>query len=822
MRILRKRYCGLMATAAFVALAPSALAQENSLNDLTDGSVKVAAADDVPLQIAATEGVPVQVAGAQTMPNAPEVERVLITARRREEDAQDVPVSASVVTGVTLDKFPTFNLQQLTQLVPSLNYTSPNPRNTAFTIRGLGSSVVAIAQANDGLEPGVGFYIDQVYYGRPATAAFDFVDIDRVEVLRGPQGTLFGKNTTAGAIVITTRAPTFDREIEAELTGGNFGFVQGKGAISGAIVDDLVAGRLSVQATRRGGVIHNVVTGVDENDIINWGVRGQILYRPNENFNLTVSTDFDSFAPTCCTQVFLRVAPTLKPAAQQYPALAAGIGYVPPSTNPYDRLTDIDAALGVTTSEGGLAGVANWNIGFATLTSVSAWRWWDWDAANDRDYTALHIQLLQHIPSRQIQYSQELRIASNGMNTVDYVAGLYWFEQRVQGHPITQYGSDGAYWLVVGPPAIPSNLLTGYTSEGHTKFISDSYAVFGEATWHVLERLDASLGLRYTYEDKDGTFNSIVYGGLDTSSNPALRAKQLQILRPQAYTATVSDGSVSGRANVSYKLTDDIMGYAIYSQGYKSGGINMSGLPLNAANQPALDTAVIKPERNTTIETGVKSELLDRRLTLNVDGYITTVHDFQANVVDNAPGALRGYLANVPKVRVQGIEFDSLYVVNENFSGYLNGAWTDGQNVSYPHGPCPIELTTTATTQCNLSGKPLSGVPKYVIAVGGEYVHNLDLGAWNGQGFVNVEANWRTKTYGESSDSKYTVIEGYGIVNLNIGFRQAGPWEAFFWVKNLFDKNYIQNVTVQAGNSGLILATPSDPRTFGITLRVHY
>src|SRR5262249_15603968 len=158
--------------------------------------------------------------------------------------------------------------------------------------------------------------------------------------------------------------------------------------------------------------------------------------------------------------------------------------------------------------------------------------------------------------------------------------------------------------------------------------------------WHVLERLDASLGLRYTYEDKDGAFDSIVYGGLDTSNNAALRAKQLQILRPQSYTATVSDGSVSGRANVSYKLTDDIMAYAIYAPGYKPGGINRPGLPLTAANQPALATAVIKPERNSTVEVGLKTELFDRRMTFNVDGYITTVHDFQANVVDNAPGAL--------------------------------------------------------------------------------------------------------------------------------------------------------------------------------------
>ena len=185
----------------------------------------------------------------------------------------------------------------------------------------------------------------------------------------------------------------------------------------------------------------------------------------------------------------MRVAPTLKPAAQQYPALAAGKNYAPPSMNPFDRKTDIDANLAVDTSEGGVSAVADWNLGPVTLTSVSAWRCWDWDAANDRDYTSLIIQTLQHIPSRQIQYSQELRIASNGVNKVDYVAGLYWFQQTIKGHPITQYGPDAAYWLLGPPPGIPSNLLDGYVSEGHTNFRSDSYAAFGEFVWHVTDRL---------------------------------------------------------------------------------------------------------------------------------------------------------------------------------------------------------------------------------------------------------------------------------------------------------------------------------------------
>ncbi len=760
------------------------------------------------------------IAAAQTG-NANAAERVLVTARRREEDPQMVPVSLSVIDFETLDRTSTYNINQLTQLAPSLNYTSPNPRNTALTIRGLGSSVVAIAQANDGLEPGVGFYVDQVYHGRPATAAFDFVDLERVEILRGPQGTLFGKNTTAGAINITTRAPTFEREIIGEVTGGNLGFFQAKAALSGAIIDSRLAARVSAAFTKRNGVIENVTTGADNNNVSNVAARGQLLYRPNEIFRLLLSTDFSAFDSNCCTQVFVRVAPTLKPAAQQYPALAAGKNYAPASFDPFERKTDIDANLAVDTSEGGVSAVADWNLGAVTLTSVSAWRWWDWDAANDRDYTSLIIQTVQHIPSRQIQYSQEFRIASNGVNTLDYVAGVYWFQQTLKGHPITQYGPDGAYWLLGAPPGIPGNLLDGYVTEGHTRFKSDSYAAFGELNWHVTDRLSISPGLRYTYEEKDGTFESQVSGGLDTT-NATLIARKLSILRPQSYEASVSDGSASGRVTVSYQLNPNFMAYGSYAQGYKSGGINMSGLPLNPSNLPALSTAVVEPERNTTYEVGLKTAFFDNRLVLNVDAFETTVRDFQANVVDTGPGALRGYLANVDKVRVQGIELDSVFTVSENFSGHFSATWTDGKYVSYTDGPCPIERIGTATTVCDLSGRPLTALPKWALSGGGEYVHDAGFLGLDGQVYLGAEVSYRSKTSGDPSASQYTVIDGYTIVNLAAGFRQAGPWEVFLWVKNLFDEEYMQNLTVQAGNSGLIVGTPNDPQIFGLTVRARY
>src|ERR1700682_1431537 len=189
-------------------------------------------------------------ARAQSEQRSAALEAIIVTARLRQEDAQAVPIPLSVANGDTLQTTYTNNISQLSSLVPSLNYVSPNPRNTAFTIRGLGSSVVAVSQSNDGLEPGVGFYVDQVYHGRPATAAFDFVDLERVEVRRGPQDTLFGKNTTAGAINIVSKAPTFEREVDAEVSAGNLGFYQAKASLSGGRIDNLVAAQICATPPR--------------------------------------------------------------------------------------------------------------------------------------------------------------------------------------------------------------------------------------------------------------------------------------------------------------------------------------------------------------------------------------------------------------------------------------------------------------------------------------------------------------------------------------------------------------------------------------------
>jgi len=760
---------------------------------------------------------------AAVVPAAPAadlLETVTVTARLREELPQAVPIALSLVDAATLDRTNAGNLSQLTTLLPAVTYSSPNPRNTALTIRGLGSSVVAVSQANDGLEPGVGFYVDGVYHARPATAAFDFVDLARVEVLRGPQGTLFGSNSTAGAISLTTRAPTFAPEGVTEASLGEYGLRQTKAALSGALIGDLLAGRLSAAVTQRDGLVKNVLTNSRVNNSNTATYRGQLLFQTGANFHLRLSIDHASFRGTCCTQVYVTVAPTLKPAARQYASLAAGLGYTPPSLNPYDRMTALDAELGVRTDEGGVSATATWDKARYALTSISAWRYWNWDAANDRDYTGLPIQTLQHIPSRQDQYSQELRIASRGTNTMDWYAGLYAFRQRITGEPITEYGSAATYWLL-GPvttnsaTTYPANLLSGYGTDGHTDFSARSVAVFAELIWHLSGKLSVTTGWRYTDEYKHGDYVSTVYGGLATTNARLLRA-QLSILRPQGYSARVADSIPTGRVNLVYRWSDAVMTYLSYANGQKSGGINMSGLPLNAANLPALSTAVIKPERSQTAELGAKTNWFGGQLTFNGDLFATVVRDFQANVVDTGPGALRGYLANIEQVRVRGLELEGALQISRSLSLHASSSWTDARYRAYHNAPCPIEAISAATAVCDLTGRSLAATPHLATAAGAMLTYPLRDGT---DLFVDADYIHRGPQFGDPSDSAYAVLPAYDVVNARAGWR-GGHAELYVWAKNLGNSHHLQNVTIQAGNSGLILGSPSDPRAAGLTLRL--
>jgi len=806
MLLLSVSTAAVLATTAFAQEAPAPAASSEPKDKAQAQPIQVAQAVET---------------AASPLGNAA-VEQLLVTARRREENAQEVPVALSVIGLQQIEATGSYNVGQLTQLTPSVQFFSSNPRNTAITIRGLGTS---FGLTNDGLEPGVGLYIDEVYMSRPAAATFDLIDIDQVEVLRGPQGTLFGKNTSAGAINVSIQKPTFDRSISAEVSAGDYGFFQGKATINGPIAGSVLAGRLSVSGTLRDGMVHNVTTGKDINDQNDFGTRLQLLYRPNEDFSLRIAADYNRQQTICCAQGFVRVGQTLKSPALQFPALAAQANYAPPSTNPFDRLVDTNSPAQANQVIGGISVLADWNLGAATLTSISAWRTWNWDPASDRDFTRLSIQTISANPDNQNQYSQEFRVASNGKQTVDYVFGAYAFKQKIDATPLAQYGADATRWLLaVAPPATPrpANLLDGYRVEAIAHSDTKSYAGFAQITWNVTDRLHFTPGLRYTYEDKSGNFSQTVSGGLPAAPGSALETAKFSIARPQFYAAKFSDDSLSGQANISYDVTPDTLVYATYSKGHKSGGINLAGLPVDANGNPVVTTAVIRPENVTSYEIGVKNALFDNNLTLNVALFDTEVTDYQVNVVDSGPGALRGYLANIPKVRSRGIELDSLFSITDDFSGYLSAAWTEGKYVTFKNGPCPLELIGNATTACDLSGRPLAGLSPWVVSFGGEYRIPVTNQTLDGMAYFGLDANYRSSTYSDASDSKYLKINGYTIVNLRTGFLFSSGWEVFAWVKNVFDTDYFQYLQAQPGNSGAVFGLAGDPRTFGVTVRVKY
>ncbi len=741
---------------------------------------------------------------------------IVITARRRSEDLQTVPIAVSVVGSAQLEATGAFNIGRLVQLQPSVQFISSNPRNSAVNIRGLGAP---FGLTNDGIEQGVGLYIDQVYFARIAASTLDFVDVEQVEVLRGPQGTLYGKNTTAGALNITTRKPAFDFEGRAEASYGNLDFVQLKASVSGPIVAEKLAARVSGSFTRRDGTLFNVVTGRDVNETDNLGLRGQILWQASDNFDVTLSGDYNRQDPEAFAQTFFKVVPTLRAANRQFANLARLSGYAPASTNPYDRLVDNDSALDAKQILAGVSLLANWDLGPATLTSITAWRTWDWFPSNDRDFTGLPITTLSANPSQQRQWSQEVRLASDGSNRIDYVVGLFYFHQTIDTQGVQEQGSAASLWLLGPTNGSNPALLNGLRSENDIRYTNDSAALYGRLTWNISDALSLAPGFRVNYDRKDGSYDAAVSGGL-TPVTPAQQALKNGVLQNQRYDARFSDWNLSGDVTLSWKPGDDLLVYASFARSFKSGGINLSGLPTRADGvTPALETATVKPETVTHYELGLKSKWLDGAATLNIAAFRTDIEDYQATVVNGSVGVIRGYLANVPKVRSQGMEIDIAFRPVDRLNAYLNLAYTDARYVSFPGAPPPIEQSGGAIQFVDASGGRLPGVSEYALSYGAEY--RLPAGA-EGEAFLGMDGSLRSDFSSSPTPSRAQTVEGYVLTNLRAGYRSGTGWEVLGWVRNAFDTEYVDFLTAAPASTGLIVGQPGDPRTYGVTASVRF
>ena len=775
-----------------------------------------------------------------TLPS--DVEVISVTgARRREEAAQDVPIPLSSLSGELLVDTGTFNVSRLQNIVPAVQFFSSNPRNTFVNIRGLGQPY---GLTNDGIEPGVGFYVDGVLHARPAATTVDFIDVERVEVLRGPQGTLFGKNTTAGAVLITTRKPSFDLGLDFELSYGDDNYTQAKASITGPL-GETVAGRLSFSGTRRDGNIYNVVSQQHLNDLNNAGLRGQLLLTPSDETDILLAIDYTRQRPDGYAQVLAGVVPTLRNPAGRFWQIIDDLGYMPPNADPaaqtirpFERVIDTLTPWKSDNETGGLSFDLDKEVGPGTLTVTTAWRNWIWDPSNDRDYLELEVATLSQAPSKHEQLTQEIRWAGDLSDKVNAVFGFYAFDQQLDTNPAHGEATGKDYWRFLWTPptaaapngtpdptlygpggSIVDNYYDGQESAITSQLDTVSAALFAQLDFTIGERLHLLPGLRYNYDKKEVDWRQ---QALDIPVVPAGSPNPPSPVYSNA-SAVVADHDthVSGQLTLAFHASDQVNYYATYATAFKSIGVNLGPPPPGGA------FIEIPPEDLTHVELGLKTTLRPGT-TLNVSLFNTLVEDYQTQTL--VPGINRPVIASADKVRVRGAELDVNASFGSAFSLYGSLAYNDGQYASFTNAPPPLELTGmpvppgASAAFVDASGGRLPGISKWAASFGGEHRSQVSFLGSAGELFTGFDLFWRDDFSSSATPSQYLNIEAYALLNFRVGFRSDDDWSGYFWVRNATDQEYFELLQPAPGGQGAghYGAQLGDPRTYGLTFRFSF
>ena len=759
-----------------------------------------------------------------------QLDEIVVTSRRRSEVLQDVPIPITVIGGQAAENAGAFNVNRLKELVPSVQLYASNARNTTLNIRGLGST---FGLTNDGIDPGVGFYVDGVYHARPAATSTDFLDIEQIEVIRGPQGTLFGKNTTAGAFNITTTKPTQTPTAKVEMSVGNYNFIQAKTSVSGGVAKNLAA-KISISGTQRDGTIYNTREERRYSGQNNLGFKGQLYFTPSDKLKILLSGDVSIQHPAGYPLVIAGVTTTERSAYRQYARIVSDLGYQQPKIDPFSREINTNTPWRHNQSIGGISLNVDYKIGNGTLTSTTAWRFWNWDPTNDRDFSELSALTKSQGNSRHDQYSQEIRYAGDITEKLSGVFGVFFLGQNLQGLGQTEeVGKD--QWRFVqtastGAQALYSTpgLLDGFGIKTNSTIKSLSAAVFGQIDWEVIEHLHVLPGLRFTYDKKDVNYDRNTYGGLQTT-DPALLALKAAVYANQQFATKVDNNNLSGNITVSYRPTPKINAYATFSTAYKPVGVNVGGLPTTSNGQADLTLAVVKPEYVEHYELGVKTKPFKGAI-LNVTAFNTDIKDYQTNVQSPQLGVNRGYLANAEKVQVKGLEIDGTYQLERFLSLNAALAYLDGKYVTFTNAPLPLEetghteLVNGVATQVafkDASGGRLPGISKWNVSGGAEFSTPGNLATKPGRYFIAGDASYRSTYSSNPTPSSILNVQGYSLLNARLGFK-SDKFSVFVWSRNLTNKNYYEQLQAAAGNSGLYAGVLGDPRTYGATFRYSF
>jgi iron complex outermembrane receptor protein len=713
-----------------------------------------------------------------------QLEVVTVTATKRVERLQDVPVSVTALSSAVLERGNVRELGDLVNLSPGLviGYGS-QPGNFSISMRGIGTFSNGIAVESD-----VAVVVDDVPIGFQAAAFKDLIDVERVEVLRGPQSTLFGKSAIAGVLNIVTSAPsrTFEGKATALVTDDSER--RGGFTVSGPLSDDVRA-RLTVADSDYDGNITNLTTGEKVGGSSGLTATAKIEWTPTENLTLSLAPRYNRNESTCCVSPFTSLDPGLfYQGIQQLPAslVLAGIPIGP--DNRYIR-NDERPAGGDSRLLGATARIdydfadtsALQGHSFSSITSTDRWRLSDYQDIDGTDMpfllyfpvaapSGIDSGASIHGQFHAKSLTQEFRLTSPDDTRLRYVAGL-WYAHN-----------DLDRFLDRGPVLAFSRYLAVSTNT--------NYAAFAQATFDLTQKVSLIGGARFNQQKIDYTFD------------------KYSVTPNQHFSGADQENSVTGKAGVQYKWTPDIMTFATYSTGYKGQAYDLvSTFDARAAAQMPVPHETAK-----NYELGLKSSLFDRRVYFNVTLFDAEFYGFQTSVTSTLPdGTFLTFLNSVGHLQTRGVEIDLAARVTSDFT--LNGAfaYTDATVAEFPNGPCYPDQTlaqgcyvdATNSKVQDLEGKRLNNVPKYKFNVGGEYA--LALPGLPFDGFAAAAYRWQDDVNFALSQDPRTVQKAYGTADFSLGVNDdQGHYKVTAFVNNAFDKRYAQGIgNTTSGFSGV-------------------
>ena len=686
-------------------------------------------------------------------PETPALEEVIVTAQLREQNLQDVPVSVTAFSGEEMEDFRLFSLQDIARFTPGFTGSSFNSSNPIFAVRGANNT---FSQA--GASKPVGVFIDEVFIPRNSAANFDLFDLEQVAVLRGPQGTLFGRNVTGGALQITTAKPSLEKpELKLKLGGGNLEYIESAGLGSMPLSDN-AAGKVSFSYKNREGYITDRFNDLDYNDVETLSIRGQLLFDISEDLEVIASVDYTKDDTNSRGYTLV--------------SNSAGTDF---SDNDGDIETaELDVPQDFDREIWGASLRAYWNLPLGTVSSITAYR--ESDATEYYSLGAgavalptVSTQFIKNEIDDPEMFSQELRFVSAKGEMFDYILGFYYYNED------TDRVVDD---LLLGI----SGFVTFVDRSFDVNVDTESYAFYADATIHLFDTVDISFGGRYTNEDKEVTVDF----------TDKRRPTSNFLVTPQA-----DFDEFTTRVAINWRASENVNLFASRTEGFTAGGFNTETNSATAINLG------FNPETITAYEIGAKTQWLDDSLTFNITGFIQDFEDKQEGFFNVAERFFS--IFNASEASMDGVEIEALWYPTDGLALNFSYSWLDTEYERFviPGG-------------ADFTGNRLQTAPENTFSAGFNYRQPIgDMGSL----LLNASYAWQDDYFTGASNSPNFLIDSYGLVNASVGFETGdGRWRVSLWGNNLLDKEYV----LIRGTSGAIGEYYGAPFTYGATLTFNY